>query len=237
LDFEFYDWVTFRTNAGLGEVALGRWIGVSHRVGRLMSYWILPESGIPVSVTTVQRVTNAESSTDEMQARMREYDDKLQVYFDAQSADVSRHLRDIDSHKIIDHENEDPAFFDEFTRVIDDAGLPHAKEQADDVEVESDNYIGMEFAMSRGGDGELIHATVRRRLNDEEGKPIGKPHTNPLLDSRRYEVEYADGNLEELMANIIAENLISQVDEEGRRQMMLGGIMDHRTLPDAISKS
>jgi hypothetical protein len=46
LDFKFYDWVMFRTNAGLGEAALGRWIGVSHRVGRLMSYGILPESGI-----------------------------------------------------------------------------------------------------------------------------------------------------------------------------------------------
>jgi hypothetical protein len=91
--------------------------------------------------------------------------------------------------------------------------------------------------MSWGGDGELIHATACRRLKDEEGKPIGKSHTNPLLDSRRYEVEYADGNLEELIANAIAENLISQVDEEGRCQMTLGKIMDHRTLPDAISQS
>jgi hypothetical protein len=86
-----------------------------------MSYWILPESGIPVSVTTVQRVANTELSTDEMKACMREYDNKLQVYFDAQSVDVSRHLRDVDFHQIIDHENEDPAFFDEFTRVINDA--------------------------------------------------------------------------------------------------------------------
>jgi hypothetical protein len=38
-DFEFYDWVTFfRSNAGLGEVHLGQCLGVSHHVGRLMSY-------------------------------------------------------------------------------------------------------------------------------------------------------------------------------------------------------
>ena len=30
LDFGFYDWVTFRSNAGLGKAELGRWIGVSH---------------------------------------------------------------------------------------------------------------------------------------------------------------------------------------------------------------
>ena len=187
LDFGFYDWVMFRTNAGLGEVALGRWIGVSHRVGRLMSYWVLPESGIPVSVTTVQRVTNAELSTDEMKSRMREYDDKLRVYFEAQSADVSRHLRDVDSCKIIDHENEDPAFYDEFTRVIDDAVLLHSDDRTHNVEVESDNYVGMEFAMSRGGDGELIHTTVRRRLNDEEGSQLGShtPTHSSILGSTK----------------------------------------------------
>ena len=32
LDFGFYDWVTYRTNAGLGELSLGRWLGVSHKV-------------------------------------------------------------------------------------------------------------------------------------------------------------------------------------------------------------
>ncbi len=46
LDF-FTDWVLYRVNAYLGEDELGRWIGVSHRVGRLMSFWIHPESGIP----------------------------------------------------------------------------------------------------------------------------------------------------------------------------------------------
>jgi hypothetical protein len=33
-------------------------MGVSHSVGQRMSYcWVLPESGIPISVTTVQRMT------------------------------------------------------------------------------------------------------------------------------------------------------------------------------------
>ena len=58
LDFGFYDWVTYRENVGLGVPEVGRWLGVSHRVGQMMSYWILPESGIPVSCTTVQGITN-----------------------------------------------------------------------------------------------------------------------------------------------------------------------------------
>jgi hypothetical protein len=38
LDFGFYDWVVYRANAGLGELSLGRWLGVSHKVGQLMLY-------------------------------------------------------------------------------------------------------------------------------------------------------------------------------------------------------
>ena len=58
INFDVYDWVVYRSNAGLGEVEVACWLGVSHGVGRLMSYWLLPESGIPVSAPTVQRMTN-----------------------------------------------------------------------------------------------------------------------------------------------------------------------------------
>ena len=36
-DLGFYDWVTYRSNTGLGEPEIGRWIGVSHKIGQLMS--------------------------------------------------------------------------------------------------------------------------------------------------------------------------------------------------------
>ena len=240
LDFEFYDWITFRSNAGLGEVHLGRWLGVSHRIGRLMSYWILPESGIPISASTVQRLTNDERSTDEVQKRMSHFEDKTKVVFEAQAADITNSLHDIPSSKVIDHENEDQEFFDEFTRTIDDVTLAHAEDVLRDssqlVEVGSDQYIGMELALPRGDYGEMIHARVTKRMRDNEGLPIGRASDNPLLDSRKYEVEYADGNVEELTANIIAENLIAQVDNEGHRQMMLEEVIDHRTTQEAIPK-
>ena len=65
LDFGLYDHVWFKEDEGLGETAIGRLLGVSHQVGSLMSYWILPESGIPVSRTTVQKVTKLEVYTDQ----------------------------------------------------------------------------------------------------------------------------------------------------------------------------
>ena len=238
IDFDFYDWVLYRSNAGLGEVEVARWLGVSHRVGRLMSYWLLPESGIPVSATTVQRMTNDERSTDEMQKRMAQYEERMKRTFNAQSSDLTRTLHDVQSSYVIDPDNEDPGFFDEFTRVIDDAQLKHADDKySRDVEVTSDPYVGMEMAMSRGAEGEVVHATVRKRVRNDNGMPVGVAHNNPLLDSRKYEVQYVDGYVEELTANLIAENLIAQVDEEGRRQMMLSAIVDHRVLRDAIPQS
>ena len=241
MDFDFYDWGLYRSNAGLGEVEVARWLGVSHRVGRMMSYWLLPISGIPISATTVQRMTNDEKSTDEMKLRMEQYEQKLKATFDARSADLTTTLRHVDSRLIVDPENEDPEFYEDFTRVIDNAQIRHADEgradEASNTEVTSDPYVGMEMAIARGSEGEMMHATVRKRVRDEDGRPVGIAHTNPMLDSRKYEVEYLDGHIEELTANLIAENLMAQVDEEGRRQMMLSSIMDHRTSHDAIPKS
>ena len=176
-DFEFYDWVLYRGNAGLGEVQLARWLGVSHRVGRLMSYWLLTESGIPISATTVQRMTNDERASDEMKRRIEQYDERLKDVFETQSAEITRGLEDIPSSHIIDPYNEDDEFFNDFSRVIDDAQLKHADDvNLDSIEVTSDPYVGMEMALTRGGEGEMKHATVRRRLRDGEGNPIGLAH-------------------------------------------------------------
>ena len=77
LEFGFYDWVVYKQNAGLGESLLGRWLGVSHKVGQMMSYWILPISGIPISCVTVQRLTLLEQNTQEWQNKMTTYNQRI----------------------------------------------------------------------------------------------------------------------------------------------------------------
>jgi hypothetical protein len=57
LDFGLYDWVLYKNNAVYSETKLGRMLGISHRVGPMMSYWILPISCHVISCTTVQRLT------------------------------------------------------------------------------------------------------------------------------------------------------------------------------------
>ena len=55
-----------------------------------------------------------------------------------------------------------------------------------------------------------------------------------MLDTRQYEVKLLYGEIKFFTANIIAENLQFQVDEEGKRQMMIDEIVDHRVMEEAI---
>ena len=41
LAFAFYDQCWYKENSGLGKTHIGKWLGVSHHIGPLMSYWIL----------------------------------------------------------------------------------------------------------------------------------------------------------------------------------------------------
>ena len=41
LEFGFYDKVWFKDNVGISPSEPGRWLGISHRTGRLMCYHIL----------------------------------------------------------------------------------------------------------------------------------------------------------------------------------------------------
>ena len=69
---------------------------------------------------------------------------------------------------------------------------------------------------------------MTRQLLDDEGEPIGKANSNPIMDSRMFEVEFLDGTTEVLAANSIAENIMAQVDDHGYRQLLIDEIVDHR---------
>ena len=123
---------------------------------------------------------------------------------------------------------------DSFNRVINDKSVPDVEEYTEDT---FDGYLTMEIGLPRGDDDELLRARVKRRAITQDGKPIGKSSNNPLTDTRQYEVEFDDGSIEVLSANVIAENILSQVDEEGHRQMLLKDIIDHRVdKSEAIDK-
>jgi hypothetical protein len=56
------------------------------------------------------------------------------------------------------------------------------------------------------------------------------------LDSRVYEVQYPNGATAKITANLIAENIYSQVDHEGRSYSVLREIVDHHSNGHALKK-
>ena len=63
LDFDFYERVSYWDQKKMDmtdeQAKLGRWLGIAHRVGSDMTYWILTESGKVIARSTVQHVTIA----------------------------------------------------------------------------------------------------------------------------------------------------------------------------------
>ena len=73
-----------------------------------------------------------------------------------------------------------------------------------------------------------MHAIVKGSKLDNEGKSIGNMNNNPLLDTREYEVQFADITTEFITANIISDNLLAQVYEERNHHILLHNIIDNR---------
>ena len=83
----------------------------------------------------------------------------------------------------------------------------------------------------------MVHTRIKYQAVDVEGNPIGVANDKSIMDTRQYEVEYNTRETETLSENIIAENLISQFDEEGHRQLMIDKIEEHKTKKEDICVS
>ena len=152
--------------------------------------------------------------TAEFQDKMRIFTDNLDGKFNNASADVTNSLNNINPTKLLSLELEDEDFMAEYNRKTDSEALPHVEDE--NKLYHGDNtYMGIELGLPCNDHGALQHTVVKRRAVDIDGKPIGTPHDKTIYDHRQYEVEFLNSDTEVLLANIIAENLLAQVDAEG----------------------
>ena len=75
----------------------------------------------------------------------------------------------------------------------------------------------------------MMWGRVISQKRDADGNPMGRAHSNPILDTRVYNVEFDDGNVTELTTNLIAESMYSQCDPDGNQYLLLDQLMDHRS--------
>ena len=91
-----------------------------------------------------------------------------------------------------------------------------------------DKIINAEMMIQNGD--EMAMGKVTRRSLDADGRTTGTYHDNPFLNTITYDVEFPDGQVKEYGANIIAENMLTQVDSHGYLSLM-DSIIDHKRDP------
>jgi len=89
-------------------------------------------------------------------------------------------------------------------------------------------YIGFEIDINRGG--ESARGKTVKRARTEIGEAIETRYSNPLHDTRQYEVDMGDGVIEKYFANQIAENIYNQ----GRKHTTIGAICGHHKSDEAV---
>jgi len=158
-------------------------------------------------------------------ARLKEFDATINARFKEENLVLDGSKANPEAWK--DFVDGDKDFEEEFQNVINDKSVTEADDEFNPDAY--DTYVNMELALECG-DGQPTSAKVTKRMKNKDGLPTGMANDNPILDTRVYEVEYQDGYKTSLAAaNMIAENLFAQVDQEDNRHVLLSEIVEHCT--------
>ncbi len=78
---------------------------------------------------------------------------------------------------------------------------------------------------------------VKGYKRDSDGQLIGKPHPNPLLNTRLYLFQFTDDSVHDYTANMITEAIYTEVDDEGNKYLLLDSNICYHKNDKAISKN
>ena len=210
------------------NVKLGRWIGVAHNVGAALTSLVLPASGKAVAQSTVSPLTEEDKLMPFVQGDLLTLDQAIEAKIGNKrpSKEVEKDFNQLHPEIL-----EDIYLLEQETKLFDpEAAMPKADDYTSDL---YNKYIAAEVMLPVGG--ELLRAKVTARQHDHNITSMGKVHSNPILDTCIYEVEFPDGLTDAFGANVIAEYMYLQIDE-GYSFQLLKEIIDHNTDRNAVSK-
>ena len=95
-----------------------------------------------------------------------------------------------------------------------------------------DHYLEAVILLPRGDEMTRGHVVAQR--HDANQNPMGRAHTNTILDTRMYQVEFAGDEVTELTSNIIAESMCAQCDADGNVYLLLDNLFDYSNYNRAI---
>ena len=136
-------------------------------------------------------------------------------------------VEDLTNQNDLDDEMDELVESPDHEDILDSMGRIHEQQPA------FDKIINAEVMIQNGD--EMAMGKVARRSLDADGRTTGTYHDNPFLNTITYDVEFPDGQVKEYGANIIAENILTQVDSDGYSLSLMDSIIDYqRDLSQAI---
>ena len=217
---------------------LGKLIGVADNCSDELAYVVITSSGIPMTRKSVWAIPPEQLKTDRVQADILELNQALDDRFGDKTLQLSSR------GKVNATDLETIPGIDEFLPPpppdlwVDDEAIsfvnpdPHLQDADGTTTEDTDKYLNAELLLPHGES--MQRARVVRRKVGDDGTPVGLLNDNPILDSRMYEVQFPDGATQTVTANLIAENLYSQIDKEGRSHQVVKEVTDHRYTEAAI---
>ena len=77
-------------------------------------------------------------------------------------------------------------------------------------------------------DDEVVPVRVKNRALVSEGKIVGRYGANPILNCMIYEVELLGGQVKNYAANVVTENIISQIDYKEYSATLVNSNVDYK---------
>ena len=204
----------------ISHYRLGRCLGPAKGAGNGMSHWISTEKGIVLPFQTVRRLLPSEIDRPSEIEKRREYDKFMRnKYGDS----ITGPSEDLESQ---------PDVLDRYLwEPVSQSSVP----EVDDFD-DYDAFMEMEVVLPRNGE-HLQAARVIGPSRDNDNAKRGRYDPNPIKNTQVYDVMFPDGTVQQYAANIIAENLIGQVDDDGHRYLCLDQILDWRVDGSESKKS
>ena len=229
-NFGWYEWVYYRDFGSFPEnkEKLGRVLGPCKNEGSEMSQSILNFKGNVITRRTVRKLRSDELHSESEKQKRASFDDRIrQRLGDSISKPVKPEPPDHVPYS--DDYESNPLQLPDDNDPVDENGVAVFEKPI------TDQWINAELNLPQGE--ELRKAKVIGRTTDENGRVIGTYDQNPFLNTTIYNVQFPDGEVKEYAANVIAENLYSQVDDEGHTIHVLDAIVDYRRDGNAVDKA
>ena len=219
--YSWYQWCYYRENSALFPLdreVLGRVLGPARGEGNEMSQWILKANGQVVPSSSHRPLTVAELHSD-VDVKKREFFDKL--IEERWGTSINPAKNSIENDKKFEEyldEHEDPRVIPDIEDAVDSTGRLINQQPMYDRLLNAEVLLHHE-------DDQVFAKVVRRELGPD-GKTNGVYYKNPFLNTLMYDIEFSDGTIKEYGANIIAENMVAQADEDGFTSPLMKCIID-----------